>query len=92
MEIKSRIVHPVFVSNIYGEYLLDRVWDDYLNTDRGRAEYVLLIVNDREDVNAFDADFLGEVAVSWNTYKNEFNLSQKEIEEIELKAIKLGIL
>lgn len=92
MEIQSRITHPVFIKNVYGEFLLSCNWDEYLESDKGKVEYLIGIVRNKYQLEDFDADFLGEVAISWNNYKHELDLSEKELEEFEIAATSLGIL
>ena len=92
MEIKSRIMHPVFVKNIYGEYLLENIWEDYLDTSRGKVEFLVGIVNGKYQHEDFDADFLGEAVCSWYEYRNEFDVSPDELNAIEKQLVQLNIL
>lgn len=78
--------------NIYGEALCEDCWDDYINSDRGKIEYFIDIVNDKVDMNYFDADFLGEVVQSWLTNKHLIGLTEKELVEAEVIAFFLGLL
>jgi hypothetical protein len=77
---------------LYKEYLCEDCWEDYLNTQEGKIEYFIDVVNRIEPVSAFDADLLGEAAISWNKNKHKLGLSEKTIEEIEIRAISLGLL
>ena len=49
----------------YGDYICVDCWDEYINTDEGMLEYLIGICNDDYPISDFDADFLGEVAVSY---------------------------
>jgi hypothetical protein len=77
---------------LYKEYLCEDCWDDYLATPKGKVEYFVDVANGIDPISDYDADFLGEAANSWNKYKHELDLSEKEIEEIEIRAISLGLL
>jgi hypothetical protein len=61
-------------------------------TDKGKAEYLLGIVRGDFPMDYYDADFLGHVAVCWRKYRDEFNLTLKDLYEIEAKAEELGLL
>ena len=76
----------------YGERRCEDCWDDYLMTDKGKVEYLIGICRGDYPMSDFDADFLGHVAVCWNTYKEKLNISIQQIIAIEEKAEQLGIL
>lgn len=77
---------------IYGELLCEDCWDDYINSEQGRVEYLVSITKGAEDLRTFDADFLGVVARSWNKYKDYTVFSNTEKSEIETTAKRLNIL
>lgn len=81
-----------FSETIYGEKRCVDCFDDYLMTDKGKPEYLLGIVSGELDIEDYDADFLGHVAVCWRKYRDEFNLTLKDLYEIEAKARELGLL
>lgn len=76
----------------YGETRCEYCWDDHLMTDKGKVEYLIGIVRGDYPLGEFDADFLGLVAVCWNTYRQKLTLSADEIRAVEDKARELGIL
>jgi hypothetical protein len=61
-------------------------------TDKGKVEYLLGIVRGEFPMDYYDADFLGYVAVCWRKYRDEFNLTLRDLYEIEAKAEELGLL
>jgi hypothetical protein len=81
-----------FTTNVYGDILCDDCWDDYINSDRGKVEYFVAVVKDEEDIRAFDADALGEIAASWKRNKHRTDFSKETIELFEKKATELGLL
>jgi hypothetical protein len=76
----------------YGEYICENCWDDYICTSVGKLEYLIGICREDYPVEDFDAEFLGEVAVSWRTNHNMLNFTPQEKFEIEEKAKELGLL
>ena len=81
-----------FFKTLYGEERCADCYDDYLMTDKGKVEYLFGIVNGDYPISDFDADFLGHVAVCWNTYRDKFDLKVSELHTVEEKARALGIL
>ena len=77
---------------LYKEYLCEDCWDRYLASSKGKVEYFVDAANEIYPLSEYDPDFLGEGAVSWNKHKHELDLSDKNIKEIEIKAISLGLL
>lgn len=59
------------MQTLYGEHLCELCWDDYICTDRGKIEYYVDIATEKYPISLFDADFLGEVHVSWEKHKHE---------------------
>jgi hypothetical protein len=76
----------------YGDYICEDCWADYICTDAGKLEYLIGICQDDYPVSDFDADFLGEVAVSWKNYSYMLDLTPTERISFEDKARSLGIL
>lgn len=76
----------------YGEIRCEDCWDDYLMTDKGKVEYFIGIIRGDYPMDYFDADFLGHVVVCWKKYRDELNLTVKEIRELEAKAELIGLL
>ena len=76
----------------YGDFLCEDCWDDYINTEAGKLEYLIGICNDDYPIDEFDTEFLGEVAVSWMTHYHMLDLTPQQRFELEEKARKLGIL
>lgn len=76
----------------YGYYLCEDCWDDYINTDAGRLEYLIGIYNEDYPASEFDADFLGEVAKSWIAHSHMIDFTSQERFKIEQKAREFGIL
>jgi DNA-directed RNA polymerase subunit RPC12/RpoP len=81
-----------FSRTAYGENRCLDCFDDYLMTDKGKVEYLIGIVKGELDIKDYDADFLGHVAVCWNKYKEQLNISVQEIITLEEQAEVLGIL
>lgn len=81
-----------FSRTAYGENRCPECFDDYLMTDRGKVEYLIGITSGELDIEDYDADFLGHVAVCWNKYKEKLNISIQQVIAIEEKAEQLGIL
>ena len=80
------------LKTVYGEFVCEDCWDDYICTDKGRVEYLIGICAGDYPASDFDADFLGYVAVSWREHRDEVCCPPLEIAEIEEKAIALGLL
>jgi hypothetical protein len=76
----------------YGDFLCEDCWDDYINTEAGRLEYLIGICNGDYPADDFDAEFLGEVAVSWMINYSKLDLTIQERFDIEQKARELGLL
>lgn len=81
-----------FLKTAYGDYLCGDCWDDYINTDTGRLEYIIGICNGDYPADEFDAEFLGEAAKSWMLNYNMLDFTPQQRVEIEEKARKLGLL
>ena len=64
---------------LYGEYLCDECWYDYLCTDRGRVEYFVGIAVGDYTAEEFDAEFLGEMITQWYKHKHLFKISESLI-------------
>jgi hypothetical protein len=80
------------IKTAYGDYLCEDCWDDYINSDAGRLEYLIAICNEESFVDEFDADFLIGVAKSWMLNFSALDLTPQERYDLEQKARKLGIL
>jgi hypothetical protein len=76
----------------YGDYICEDCWNEYINTDIGRLEYLIGICNGDYPKEDFDADFLGSVVVSWMINYSMLDLTPQERFDIEEKARKLGLL
>lgn len=81
-----------FLKTAYGDFLCEDCWDDYICSDVGKLEYLIGICREDYPADDFDAEFLGEVAVSWMTHYNLLDLPAEEIAAIEEKAKELGLL
>lgn len=84
--------HKELLKTAYGDYICEDCWDDYINTPTGRLEYLIGICNGDYPASDFDAEFLGEVAVSWISHRNFLNYTPQELANIEGKARELGLL
>lgn len=84
--------HKELLKTAYGDFLCEDCWDDYINTDTGRLEYLIGICNEDYPISEFDADFLCEVAKSWRTHVQLLDLTPQQRAEIEEKAHELEIL
>lgn len=76
----------------YGDWLCEDCWDEYVCSDAGKVEYLIGICHGFLPLKEFDADFLGEVAISYRQNRDKLNLSAEQLTEIEQKAVALGIL
>jgi hypothetical protein len=76
----------------YGDFICEDCWDDYISTDAGKLEYLIGICNEDYPMSEFDADFLGEVAISWKKHSLMLNFTPEERFCIEEKARKLKLL
>ena len=76
----------------YGDYLCEHCYNEYINTEEGMLEFLVGICNDELDPEMFDADFLGEVAKSWQLHYDELDFTPLQCMQIEEKARELGIL
>lgn len=81
-----------FFKTAYGDWLCEDCWDDYINTDMGRLEYLISICTGDCPVEEFDADFLYEAAKSYRINYNMLDLTAEQLTELEQKAKDLGIL
>lgn len=81
-----------FFKTAYGPWLCEDCWDDYLMTDNGKVEYLIGICNGDYPMSNFDADFLGEVAMSWRRFIMSLDYTDEELSEFEKIAISLGLL
>jgi hypothetical protein len=84
--------HSELLKTAYGDFLCVDCWDEYINTDTGRLEYLIGICHEDYPVTDFDAEFLGEVAKSWSLNYSMLDLTPIERLAIEEKARELGIL
>ena len=77
--------------NVYGALLCEDCWDDYISTPAGKVEYLVGIAKADYPASSFDADFICYAVVQWYRNKNQLDISDEEIMEIEnkLKQIKL---
>lgn len=80
------------LTTVYGEDRCELCYDDYLMTDKGKVEYFVGICHGDYPMSDFDADFLGFLSVCWKKYREELNLSPKDISLIEAEATRLGLL
>lgn len=81
-----------FLKTAYGDFLCEDCWDKYICTNVGKLEYLIGICREDYPAEDFDAEFLGEMAVSWRTNHNMLDLTPQEKFEIETKAKELGLL
>jgi recombinational DNA repair protein (RecF pathway) len=76
----------------YGDWLCEDCWDDYINTEAGKLEYLIGICAGDLPVEEFDADFLYEVAKSYRINYEKLDLTREQKAALEEKAMELGIL
>jgi DNA-directed RNA polymerase subunit RPC12/RpoP len=84
-------IENIFIT-AYGEARCEDCYDDYLMTDKGKVEYFIGIVTGELPISDYDADFLGHVSVCWRKYRDELPMSNKDIAQLEIQAICLGLL
>jgi hypothetical protein len=84
--------HGEFLKTAYGDFLCEDCWDEYINTEAGRLEYLIGICRGDYPVDEFDADFLGAVAFSYKINYDKLDLTAEELTKLEQKAMELGIL
>ena len=80
------------LTTVYGDIICEDCWDEYINTEAGKLEYLVGICNGDYTVDEFDADFLCEVAKSWKKHFLMLELTPVERFELSVKAHSLGIL
>ncbi len=84
---------PMFdgILNVYGAMLCEDCWDEYICTPEGKVEYLIGIARADYPASEFTADFLCFAVIQWYKNKNQLDISDDEIKEIEatLKRIKL---
>ena len=78
--------------NIYGDYICEDCWDDYINSEAGKLEYFVGICRGDYQAAEFDSDFLGTAAVYWYAYRDHLELSDEELNIIETIAENKGLL
>ena len=81
-----------FLKTAYGDFLCEDCWDDYINTETGRLEYLIAICNGDCPIDEFDAEFLGEVAKSYMINYDKLDYTPQQRFELEEKARELGLL
>ena len=81
-----------FFKTAYGDTLCAECWDNYINTDNGRLEYLIGICYGDLPIEEFDAEFLGTVAISYMTHYDLLDLTEEQRLELEKKAKELGLL
>ncbi len=81
-----------FLKTAYGDFLCEDCWDDYINTEAGKLEYLIGICSGELPVEEFDADFLGSVAKSYMINHDKLELTREQKAALEEKAIELGLL
>lgn len=81
-----------FLKTAYGDFLCENCWDDYINTEAGKLEYLIGICRGDYPASEFDSEFLGEVVVSWMTHYHMLDFTPQERFELEEKARELGII
>lgn len=84
--------HAEFFTTAYGTCLCEDCWDEYICSDKGKVEYLIGIIRGDYPMEYYDADFLGEVAASWNENKGMLFMSVDDIFAIEDKAKAIGLL
>lgn len=79
------------ILNAYGALLCEECWDEYICTPEGKVEYLVGIAKADYPASEFDADFLIYALTQWHKNRNQLDMSDDEIAEIEdkLKLIKL---
>lgn len=79
------------ILNVYGAMLCSDCWDEYICTPAGKVEYLIGIARADYPASEFDADFICFAVHQWYKNRNQLDISDVEIEEIEnkLKRIKL---
>ena len=85
-------IHGELFKTVYGDFLCEDCWDSYICTEAGMLEYLIGICTGDYPMSEFDADFLGEVVVSWNRNVDRLALSKTDIDNIEEQAACLGLL
>ena len=77
---------------VYGDYICEDCWDDYICSDEGKVEYLIGICYGGLPIDEFDADFLGLVVQSYLDHKEELDFEPAQLLELEDKAMELGLL
>ena len=80
------------LKNVYGDFLCEDCWYDYVCSDVGMVEYMISIIKGECSIDEFDAEFLGEVANSYKINYDKLDLTKEQLCELENKAKELGLL
>ena len=84
--------HKELLHTAYDEFICVDCWDDYITTDHGLLEYMIGICNGDYPASDFDADFLGEVALSWKRHFHKVALPPHTVAAITINAHLKGLL
>ena len=84
--------HKELLKTAYGEYICEDCWDEYICSDEGKLEYLVGICRGDYPASDFDADFLGEVLMSWKRHHNKVVLPPHAVAAITLNAHIKGLL
>ena len=79
------------ILNAYGALLCEECWDEYICTPEGKVEYLIGIAKADYPASEFEADFICYAVIQWHKNRNQLDMSDEEIAEIEdkLKQTKL---
>lgn len=80
------------ILNVYGALLCEECWDEYICTPEGKVEYLVGIAKADYPASEFDADFLGFALVQWYKNRNQLDISDDEIAEIENKLKQINLM
>lgn len=73
----------VLRKNAYGFYLCPDCWAEYAASDEGLVEYYIGIAAGEYKFEAFSAEDMGNIDLSWREHKDSLNRTPEEIERIE---------
>jgi hypothetical protein len=89
---KNKILGGDYFKTAYGDWLCGDCWDDYLNSEAGMLEYLIIICYGSSSVEDYDADFLYEVVKSYKINYDKLALTEEQRLKLEQKAKELGLL
>lgn len=90
-ECQSEVDEDTLLGTAYGNFICERCWDRYINSEDGLVEYFINIANKDASPRDFNNDILNRIISVWVAAKKSqqlMGLSDSAIEEYETDFIK----